>query len=203
LFSARKLLKCIPGDARSITLALGGKWYGGYGLAFCPAHDDGKEPSLKIRADERKRDGIDVCCFGKCPWQTVKLELRRQGLLGEPDKFSRPRPQSQPRPESGNDEKRCNIEIALGLWRQSVPLPETLGWRYFIEQRGLYVGSLGDLSHALRWHGGVNAIVGLMTTPVGNLPCGVIGLFSTRTAPSASVGCLGGGESCDSLPTPT
>jgi integrase len=33
---------CVMGgqmsDAREITVALGGKWYGRYGLAFCPAH---------------------------------------------------------------------------------------------------------------------------------------------------------------------
>ena len=35
-------------DARSLTKALGGRWYGRYGMARCPAHDD-RTPSLKVR----------------------------------------------------------------------------------------------------------------------------------------------------------
>jgi hypothetical protein len=33
-------------DARKITEALGGKWYGRYGLAFCPAHRNTVTPAL-------------------------------------------------------------------------------------------------------------------------------------------------------------
>lgn len=33
-------------DARTITAALGGKWYGRYGLAFCPARQNTVTPAL-------------------------------------------------------------------------------------------------------------------------------------------------------------
>ena len=49
----------------------------------------------------------------------------------------------------------------------------TLGWKYFVERRGLHIGLLDDLSHALRWHEGVGAIVGLMTDPISGEPCGI------------------------------
>jgi putative DNA primase/helicase len=60
----------------------------------------------------------------------------------------------------------------MELWQQSVPLQDTLGWRYFIERRGLHIGSL-DLDHVLRWNESVSAIVALMTDPVTNKPTGI------------------------------
>ena len=45
--------------AQAIIQALGGRWHGTYGTARCPAHDD-RTPSLKVRDDPNKRDGIDA-----------------------------------------------------------------------------------------------------------------------------------------------
>ena len=45
--------------ARTITQALGGRWHGTYGTARCPAHED-RNPSLKLRDDPDKRDGINL-----------------------------------------------------------------------------------------------------------------------------------------------
>ena len=42
------------------------------------------------------------------------------------------------------------IELALRIWHQTMPLKDTLGWKYFTEQRGLHIGAL-DVDHALRW----------------------------------------------------
>jgi hypothetical protein len=120
-------------DARSITKSLGGMWVGKYGLARCPAHDD-RKPSLKISDDERKSDRIDLHCFAGCSWQTIKAELKRQGLIGRnPASNGR---NHHARPVVANDPRR-RVEFALDLWRQSTPLPDTLGWRYFTERRGL------------------------------------------------------------------
>ena len=58
-------------DARAITKALGGRWQAHYGVCRCPVHAD-REPSLKVRDDSRKSDGIDVHCFAGCEWQDVK-----------------------------------------------------------------------------------------------------------------------------------
>ena len=167
-------------SARDITKALGGRWCGSYGLARCPAHDD-REPSLKIRDDERKLDGIDVHCFASCDWQDVKAELRRQRLLDDFDPQSRPslkslageRNSAPAHQFENSDDAERRVEAALRLWQHSVPLPDTLGWRYFTERRGLHIGTLGDLSHALRWHAGTLAVMGLMTDPSSNEPTGV------------------------------
>ena len=35
-------------DAETLARALGGKWFGTYGLAFCPAHDNTRTPALSV-----------------------------------------------------------------------------------------------------------------------------------------------------------
>ena len=67
-------------DARAITKALGGTWHGRYGSCPCPAHAD-KMPSMKVRDDARKGDGIDVHCFAGCDWKDIKAYLAKCGLL--------------------------------------------------------------------------------------------------------------------------
>ena len=66
-------------DARAITKALGGKWQGRFGLCCCPVHAD-RTPSLKVRDDARKNDGIDVHCFAGCDWKDIKSEFARHGF---------------------------------------------------------------------------------------------------------------------------
>jgi hypothetical protein len=169
-------------SARSIVKSRGGVWLGNYGLIKCPVHDDHK-PSLKIKDDKNKRDGIDLVCFAGCSWQSVKSELQRQGLLdgrerrnnGQKTVYPKPKTQvSDRKPKLSADDanQQHRIEYALGLWDQSVPLPNTLGWRYFTERRGLHIGTL-DLDHCLKWHEGISAVIALMTDPISNKPTGI------------------------------
>jgi len=78
-------------DARALTIALGGRWCSRYGLAACPTHDD-RSPSLKIKDDPRKSDGIDLHCFAGCRWQDVKAELQQRGLVETNGKWKAPPP---------------------------------------------------------------------------------------------------------------
>jgi len=168
--------------ARLIVKQLGGRWCGSYGVALCPAHPD-KKPSLKISDDPDKRDGIDLHCFAGCSWQDVKAELARQGLIEycatqacvASSAHSRcPAPGiPTPKPKKPDLSPEDRTQIALRIWSQSVPLQDTLGWRYFTERRGLHIGLLDDLGHVLRWYERDKAIIGLMTTPIGNVPCGI------------------------------
>jgi Toprim domain len=85
-------------------------------------------------------------------------------------------------PEDSADQW-ARVESALKLWAASVPLrtcptnrgkPVTsTGWRYLVERRGLHIGLLDDLSHALRWHDGVGAIIAVMTDPLTGEACGI------------------------------
>jgi hypothetical protein len=160
--------------ARGIVKQLGGSWHGSYGVALCPAHHD-KKPSLKIKDDPDKRDGIDLICFAGCSWQDVKAELSRQGLIESAvvsqrhlsaDATPKPKPSKELSPED-------RTRIALGIWQQSVRLKGTLGWRYFTERRQLHIGLLPDLKHALRWYEKECAVIALMTDPITNKPTGI------------------------------
>lgn len=82
-------------DAREITLRLKGKWHGTYGLALCPAHDDGKSPALSIKTYP---DGPGFKCHAGCPDRAVKAELRKLGLLPDDNRMLRPDPVKRSRP---------------------------------------------------------------------------------------------------------
>jgi putative DNA primase/helicase len=164
-------------DAHEVTKALGGRWCGRYGLVRCPAHDD-REPSLSIRDGEHE---LIVNCFAGCAWQDVKAELKRQGLIddwsaGVDRRGQRARqqaPAAAATAAGGADDLEQRVAVAMGIWSASIQLPDTLGCRYFIERRGLHIGALNEFDHCLRWHGGINAVIGLMADPVTNEPTGV------------------------------
>jgi hypothetical protein len=169
-------------NARAITKALGGRWQGRFGLARCPTHAD-RTPSLKVCDDLRKLDGIDVHCFAGCSWQDIKAELHRQGLIEDG------RGHRHGHRRDGVNLNKVNhvhvevfdhddlvldrVELALSIWQASVSLADTLGWRYFTERRELRIGLLDDLSHCLRWHERIGAVIALMTDPVTNQQTGV------------------------------
>jgi hypothetical protein len=58
-------------DARAVTAALHGKWMGQYGVCRCPVHAD-KTPSLKVRDDPRRSDGLNLHCFAGCDWKALR-----------------------------------------------------------------------------------------------------------------------------------
>jgi len=172
-------------DARAITKALGGRWQSSYGLCRCPVHAD-RTPSLKVKDDARKSDGIDVHCFAGCDWTDIKDALTRQRLLPEFEpanvvKLTAPTlPKFQLGATAEDDAKK--LKRAELIWRTAKPLADTPGWRYFTEHRGLSIAELGDQSHALRWHGDIGAVVALMTDAVSNEPCGVHRTFLNADA---------------------
>jgi hypothetical protein len=68
-------------DAKHITRALGGKWYRGYGLAYCPAHGNSRTPALTFRNGPDGR--LLARCHAGCSFHDVLGELRTRGLVGE------------------------------------------------------------------------------------------------------------------------
>ena len=164
-------------DAQAITLALGGRWQGSYGLCRCPAHEDGT-PSLKLRDDTRKVDGIDLHCFSGCTWQEVKAELVKLGLLENfKGGFFEIR-----KPIAPVEESLEGLRRAQHIWRTAAALTGTLGQRYFTEVRGLPIERLGDLSHALRWHPDLKAVISLMTDPLTGDTTGIQRTFIENDA---------------------
>jgi hypothetical protein len=60
----------------------------------------------------------------------------------------------------------------MRIWAEAELLNGTLAERYFCEHRQIDVTRL-ELSHALRWHGGIRAVVALMTDAVSGEPTGI------------------------------
>ena len=129
-------------NAQELTRALGGRWHGSYGTGFCPTHDDGRTPGLKITDDDRKDDGIDLHCFAGCDWRDVKDELRERGLLSAVSRSTAPArrrrrqhrsAQSQPIDDDGR-----RIALARELWRKAVPVPGTPAHAY-LRSRGITI----------------------------------------------------------------
>ncbi len=124
--------------AHQITTALKGRWHGSYGMASCPSHADGKTPALKISDDPRKSDGIDLICFAGCPWETVKSDLARGGLLKAwQRKSSTPWPKLKfpgQEPPAPQDDSRQ--EAATEIWQATEPIKNTLAATYLCS-RGL------------------------------------------------------------------
>ncbi|MEM8624433.1 MAG: toprim domain-containing protein [Pseudomonadota bacterium] len=75
----------MTGDAREITIALGGKWHGRYGVAFCPAHANTKTPALSLKNAPDGR--LLAYCHAGCSFTEIAQALRGRGLGGvhEPD----------------------------------------------------------------------------------------------------------------------
>ena len=93
--------------------------------------------------------------------------------------------------ETGERLAEARVKAGLRIWEEAEPLRSpassrrnnfTLGWRYLTERRGLHIGLLGDLSHALRWHEGIGAVVALMTDPLTGKPTGIHRTFLAKDA---------------------
>jgi hypothetical protein len=150
--------------ARQITAALKGRWHGRYGMASCPSHPDGKTPALKISDDPCKSDGIDLHCFGGCPWRTVKSDLVRRGIL---EKWRPSNGPSYPKLKFSDDNSKPqdndNYETAKETWQAT----DTLNDTYLVEARGLQP----PWPKWLRYHGALkHAPTGLV------FPCLVAGV---------------------------
>lgn len=77
------------------------------------------------------------------------------------------------KPRVTDDETADRVSYALvTAWSPVQRLHGTLAEHYLAEHRRLDISGV-DLEHALGWHPGINAIIGLMTDPVTAEPCGV------------------------------
>lgn len=133
-------------DAYTITVALGGTWSGGKGMACCPAHDD-QTPSLSLA------DGADgrllLRCHAGCGFGNVLAALRGRGLIaGEgPFKSVGVICQAERRAaERAFKEKRSRQ--AHNLWQEARPITGTAAESY-LKGRGITC----DLPYSLRYIG--------------------------------------------------
>jgi putative DNA primase/helicase len=108
-------------SARGIVAALGGRWFGSYGLARCPAHED-RSPSLSVTERAGK---LLVRCHTGCAQLAVIDALKKRGLW-----YGRSSDTSPPRAappgtavEAGYNQDR--IGAARRIWVSSLPAAGT------------------------------------------------------------------------------
>ena len=141
--------------AAELTRLLGGQWrgrgHGSYGVARCPAHDDGN-PSLSIRDGNGERGPI-LKCFAGCDWRNIRDELRHRGLwhTERVGSHREPRKQFTGTPAPQKQEQAERSARALALWEESGPLGE-LALEYFASRRIPDLDALPDIHSGLRFH---------------------------------------------------
>ncbi|UNF29776.1 toprim domain-containing protein [Bartonella krasnovii] len=124
-------------NARGITNALRGVWYGRYGSARCPAHDD-QLPSLSLANGHDGR--LLLTCYAGCSFREIIQALRRIGLLGTQDFVDK----AYDHTLSFSKQK---AERAQAIWQQSQPIKNTLAETY-LRKRGITC----ELPADLRFH---------------------------------------------------
>src|SRR5215207_7920893 len=145
--------------AAEIARALGGHVAGRDAvLAPGPGHSP-RDRSLSVRIDPAAPDGLLVYSHAGDDWRACCDHVRQR--LGLPPRTPRCRFSGIAAP--ADDASR--IRAALRIWSETVPLDVAQNCApqmYLINHRRLDVRGL-DLSHALRWHAGIGAVVALMT----------------------------------------
>ncbi|GMG85667.1 hypothetical protein LNKW23_48930 [Paralimibaculum aggregatum] len=134
------------GEAQVIVQALGGRWYGQYGVAFCPAHDNTRTPALRVSDGEGGR--LLLRCSVGCTFEEVLASLRSRGLAPGNGKPVVPDPAAdQHRAEKARAERTDKIRRARAILDETVPATGTLAERY-LRARAI----AGPLPVALRFH---------------------------------------------------
>jgi hypothetical protein len=113
-------------DAHSTVAALGGRWFGSYGMARCPAHQDEK-PSLSVT--ETKTGKLLVKCHAGCRQDLVIRALQSLHLWPAKSNVSQIEP---PLYSSLDVNKRT--AAALKLWSTTSAAAGTTAERYLISR---------------------------------------------------------------------
>jgi hypothetical protein len=132
-------------DARAITAELGGKWFGSYGLAFCPAHQNEVTPALSVGTG---REGqLLLSCKAGCTFAEVTAALNERCLSGFPGG-----PQRDYLAEQLAYEKKRTRQ-AQQIARETIPITGTIGETYLRERSITCPLPVGTLRfHPTCWH---------------------------------------------------
>lgn len=132
-------------DARTLTQSLGGKWYGRYGLACCPAHGD-RKPSLSLADAPDGR--LLLNCKTGCAFTDILDALRSRGMMAA-DYRPQPLSPSEMAKRKAEDEAAAEKaeQRALACWRESQPIMGTVAETY-LRGRGITC----VLPDSLRFH---------------------------------------------------
>lgn len=138
-------------NAIELTGALGGRWMGQYGLAFCPAHHNTNTPALSI---SRGADGrLLFYCHAGCPFPAICNALRDLGMIDGPPR----EPQMD-----GGELARLQAEAlrkadkraqqARAIWDEARPIENTVA-EFYLRHRAITCALPDTLRfHPACWH---------------------------------------------------
>lgn len=112
------------GRAAAIVRALRGRWYGAYGVARCPAHED-REPSLSVREEGGR---LLWHCHAGCTWDAVLAAFRQSGVWDGVSPVER-------HWSSARGSDRARLRSVLRVWQATTPGPGSLVQRYLAARR--------------------------------------------------------------------
>ena len=169
--------------AEAIAKALGGCKAGNGWTARCPAHDD-RNPSLSISTG--KGGKVLLRCHAGCDQAQVIDALRARGLWEHRERHSIKRRTYKANPQKDTPHDRNDAdrtEYALGIWQNSIPVPNTLAETY-LQSRGLHL----TLPSTLRFHGRLKhpsgglwpAMVALVSRGQDDVPLAIHRTFLAR-----------------------
>lgn len=126
-------------EAERIARALGGRRCGAGWLARCPVHED-REPSLSLAIG---RDGrLLAKCHAGCPFEAIRAELIRLGLLADrwhgppPDPLATLRVREAARARAAAEEA-VRLARARRVWAQASPIRPGGSADRYLRGRGL------------------------------------------------------------------
>lgn len=141
-------------EAQRLTQALGGKWQGHYGLAFCPAHMNRRSPALSLSHGDDGR--LLAHCHAGCDFGSVLDAMRGLGLISGRHVTPLPDPHKWAKQAEAKRQQAARRSAqAAAIWAETVPIGGTIAETYLREVRGITC----PLSPNLRfckvcWHGG-------------------------------------------------
>ena len=126
-------------DAEQLTRYLKGRWYGSYGTARCPAHDD-HNPSLSIKDGDNGK--LLLYCHAGCDYRDIVEALK--GLAPLSDCFDN---REQQQPIYQPDRKAISTEFIQSIWNASKPIAGSTA-EVYLRGRGIR----RELPVSLRYH---------------------------------------------------
>lgn len=138
-------------EAERITRSLHGQWYGSYGLACCPAHNNTRTPALSLTCQGAR---LLMYCHAGCSFPSVLDALRGLGLV----KRIESQPHARVTDPAGLRDKEDAAAFkrerqAIRLWREAHSIKETSAETY-LRGRGITCLLPTTLRfHPEVWHG--------------------------------------------------
>ena len=130
-------------QAEYVIKALKGKWYGHYGNAFCPCHDNRITPALSLSHD-KNTDKLLVYCHAGCnPTDILKI-LNTRGFLKN-FRYSR---SSHFQPRNNSFTGQDTFQFIAKILQECSPIEGTIAEQYLRQARNIYC----PLSDSLKYH---------------------------------------------------